>query len=102
MKSCDTDEGGCGQMSSIQHLLEGTPPRVFTMQLAWESHAESADAIRDTLAAVQEVQHLPAPARMCPSSCAHHRGCQSVTVTGRVLLHVPACVLSPRVCGCFG
>ncbi len=58
-KSCDTDEGGCGERNSIQHLLDGAPPRVFTMQLAWESHCESADAIRDTLSAVQEVPPEP-------------------------------------------
>ncbi|BDA44359.1 probable inactive ubiquitin carboxyl-terminal hydrolase 54 at C-terminar half [Coccomyxa sp. Obi] len=53
-KSCDTDEHGCGERNSIQHLLDGAPPRVFTVQLAWESHCESADAIRDTLSAVHE------------------------------------------------
>ncbi len=55
MKSCDTDVGGCGQLNSIQHLLEGAPPNVFTVQLAWESQHESSDAIRATLAAIQEV-----------------------------------------------
>ena len=28
------------------------PPRVFSLQLAWESHTESADAIASTLAAL--------------------------------------------------
>ena len=63
MKSCDTDVGGCGQLNSIQHLLEGAPPNVFTVQLAWESQRESSDNIRATLSAIQEVHpllaHLP-------------------------------------------
>ena len=55
MKSCDTDAGGCGQLWPLQHFLEGDPPVAFTVQLAWETHCESGDVIRDTLAAVQEV-----------------------------------------------
>ncbi len=62
MKSCDTDVGGCGRRCAILHFLEGAPPAVFTLQLAWESQRESAEAIRDTLAAVQEVRaHTPPP-----------------------------------------
>ena len=55
MKTCDTDEGGCGQLNPIQRFLEGIPSPVFTMQLAWESHAESTEAITEVLNAVQEV-----------------------------------------------
>ncbi len=56
MKSCDTDAGGCGQLWPIQHFLEGQPPAALTLQLAWESHREGGDAIRDTMAAIQEVR----------------------------------------------
>lgn len=58
VKSCDTDAGGCGQLWPTQHFLEGRPPAALTLQLAWESHREGGDAIRDTLAAVQEVHLL--------------------------------------------
>lgn len=54
-KTCDTDERGCGRLNPIQRFLEGVPPPVFTLQLAWESHAESAEAITEVLDAVQEV-----------------------------------------------
>ena len=54
-KTCDTDERGCGRLNPIQRFLEGVPPPVFTLQLAWESHAESAETITEVLDAVQEV-----------------------------------------------
>ena len=54
-KTCDTDEGGCGQLWPIQRFLEGEAAPVFTLQLAWESHAESSEAIAEVLDAVQEV-----------------------------------------------
>ena len=55
-KTCDTDEGGCGRLNHIQRFLEGVPPPVFTLQLAWECHAESTEAITEVLDAVQEVR----------------------------------------------
>ena len=55
-KTCDTDEGGCGQLWPIQRFLEGEAAPVFTLQLAWESHAESSEAIAEVLDAVQEVR----------------------------------------------
>ena len=54
-KTCDTDEGGCGQLWPIQRCLEGEAAPVFTLQLAWESHAESSEAIAEVLDTVQEV-----------------------------------------------
>ena len=54
-KSCDTDEGGCGTLNPVQCFLEGVPPPVFTLQLAWESHNESTEAISEVMDAVQEV-----------------------------------------------
>jgi len=54
-KSCDTDKGGCGRDQQVLAFLEGTPPAAFTLQLAWESHAESSADIRDTMATIQEV-----------------------------------------------
>jgi len=65
MKTCDTDEGGCGQLNPIQRFLEGRPSPVFTVQLAWESHAESTEAITEVLNAVQEVR-LPEAIMLCP------------------------------------
>ena len=54
-KTCDTDKGGCGQLWPIQRFLEGEAAPVFTLQLAWESHAESSEAIAEVLDPVQEV-----------------------------------------------
>jgi hypothetical protein len=65
MKSCNTDVGGCGRPSSLQQFLEETAPRVFTMQLAWESQQESGQAICETLAAIQEVSTAPDPLSSC-------------------------------------
>ncbi|KAL4424466.1 hypothetical protein ABPG77_006404 [Micractinium sp. CCAP 211/92] len=53
-KSCDTDVGGCGALYPVSHSLEGAPPRVFTLQLAWESHSEEPSAIAATMRAVGE------------------------------------------------
>ena len=53
-KSCDEDLGGCGSPNPVNHFLEGTPPRVFTLQVAWESHSEGPDVIASTLAALDE------------------------------------------------
>ena len=47
------DIGGCGQRGPVNHLL-GSQPRVFTLQLGWESHGEAPEAIAATLAAVDE------------------------------------------------
>jgi hypothetical protein len=52
-KSCDTDVGGCNARTAATHALR-RPPRVFTLQLAWESTRESAGDVRDTLRAVDE------------------------------------------------
>ncbi len=54
LKTCDTDVGGCGRPSGVQRFLSGAPPRVFALQLAWESHAEPPEAIAATLAALRE------------------------------------------------
>lgn len=55
-KSCDTDKGGCGRDQQVLAFLEGMLPAAFTLQLAWESHAESSADIRDTMATIQEVR----------------------------------------------
>ena len=52
-KSCDTDVGGCGALNSVNHFLQHAP-RVFTLQVAWESHNEPLEAIATTLAALDE------------------------------------------------
>jgi hypothetical protein len=38
----------------VRQELEGEPPRVFTLQLVWESHEEEPAAIGATLRAVAE------------------------------------------------
>lgn len=50
-KSCDTDVGGCGALNSVNHFLQHAP-RVFTLQVAWESHNEQPEAIAATLEAL--------------------------------------------------
>lgn len=52
-KSCDQDMGGCGMPNSVNHFLERAP-RVFTLQLTWESHSEQPADIAATLAAIDE------------------------------------------------
>ena len=52
-KSCDTDMAGCGALNPVNHFLESAP-RVFTLQLAWESHSEQPADIAVTLAAIDE------------------------------------------------
>ena len=47
------DIGGCGQRGPVDHHL-GSQPRVFTLQLGWESRGEAPEAIAATLAAVGE------------------------------------------------
>lgn len=43
----------------VQARLAQPLPHFFALQLAWQRPCESADDIRDTLAAVQEVPHPP-------------------------------------------
>ena len=45
--------GGCGALNSVSYGL-ACPPRVFTVQLAWESHSEQPASIAATLAAIDE------------------------------------------------
>jgi hypothetical protein len=52
-KSCDTDVAGCGSLNSVNHFLQRAP-RVFTLQLTWESHSEQPADIAGTLAAIDE------------------------------------------------
>ncbi|KAK9808880.1 hypothetical protein WJX72_005660 [[Myrmecia] bisecta] len=57
LKSCDTDVGGCNTSNTVSHELQ-QPPRVFTLQLAWESQHESGADILATLQTIQEVVDL--------------------------------------------
>ncbi|PRW57724.1 ubiquitin carboxyl-terminal hydrolase [Chlorella sorokiniana] len=56
-KSCDTDMSGCGALNSVNHFLQGAP-RVFTLQVAWETHAPDQDMVAGTLAALDETVDL--------------------------------------------
>lgn len=47
--------GGCGNMRSVQHTLSSMAPKVFTMQLAWQSANETKQDIAQTLGGLQEV-----------------------------------------------
>ena len=47
-KSCDTDVGGCNRRAPVTLALERAP-RVFTLQLAWESNREEPRDIRATM-----------------------------------------------------
>lgn len=59
IKTCDTDAGGCGALWPVsQQLQEGAPPRIFTLQLVWESHNQEPSAIGATLRAVGETVDL--------------------------------------------
>eukprot|EP00887_Chlorella_sp_A99_P005123 scaffold25.g5123.t1 len=53
-KSCNTDVGGCGAPNPITHVLQGEPPRVFSLQLAWESNQVAPADIAATMQQVQE------------------------------------------------
>jgi hypothetical protein len=46
--------GGCGTMHPVRQVLEGGLPRVFTVQLVWESQREDPATIGCTLRAVGE------------------------------------------------
>ena len=48
LKSCDKDVQGCGKQQPVQLTLH-RPPRVFTVQLAWESNREEPADIRATM-----------------------------------------------------
>ncbi len=67
-KTCDEDLGGCGELNPTTYFLDSTP-RVFTLQLAWESQREEAGVIAATLAGVQE--------QVCstPCRCSHTAIC---------------------------
>eukprot|EP00887_Chlorella_sp_A99_P005124 scaffold25.g5124.t1 len=47
-KTCDRDAGGCGMANSVKQLLEW-PPRVASLQLAWQSPREAPADIAATL-----------------------------------------------------
>ncbi len=84
--------GGCGALYPVSHSLEGAPPRVFTLQLAWESHSEEPSAIAATMRAVGEQVRSEGrlgwrarPTRtpyMCSSAQMHHyESCSVKSVT---------------------
>lgn len=55
-KTCDTDAGGCGRFCPVQSFVYVPAPWAFVVRLAWERQREPPDAIRGTLAAIQEVR----------------------------------------------
>ncbi len=55
-KTCDTDAGGCGRFCAVQSFVYVPAPWCFVVRLAWERVRETPEAIRGTLAAIQEVR----------------------------------------------
>ncbi len=48
--------GGCGVRNRVQHCLVSQPPKVFTMQLAWQTDNESKQHIKAAMLGIREVQ----------------------------------------------
>ena len=48
--------GGCGVRNRVQHCLVSQPPKVFTMQLAWQTDNESKQDIKAAMLGIREVQ----------------------------------------------
>ena len=46
-------------MFPVQHFLVGTPPHIFTMQLAWQSNNEKSSEINSAMTALSQVNNLP-------------------------------------------
>ena len=51
---------GCGKASTVKCYLAGTPPRVVTLQLAWERQDERPADVAATLDAISETVNLGA------------------------------------------
>ncbi|KAL8244088.1 hypothetical protein R6Q59_010346 [Mikania micrantha] len=49
--ACDLEDGGCGKLNYIHHILSN-PPHVFTTVLGWQNTCESVENIKATLAAL--------------------------------------------------
>lgn len=53
-KTCDSDIGGCDKRQPVRRVVEAPLPRIFTLQIAWQSHRETPHNIAETMGAVQE------------------------------------------------
>ncbi|XP_022845002.1 uncharacterized protein LOC111368057 [Olea europaea var. sylvestris] len=49
--ACDPEDGGCGKLNYIHHILSA-PPHVFTTVLGWQNTCERVEDITATLAAL--------------------------------------------------
>ncbi|XP_071701790.1 uncharacterized protein [Rutidosis leptorrhynchoides] len=49
--ACDPEDGGCGKLNYIHHILS-TPPHVFTTVLGWQNTCERVEDIKSTLTAL--------------------------------------------------
>ncbi|DBA68220.1 TPA: hypothetical protein ACH3X2_013837 [Trebouxia sp. C0005] len=54
LKSCDHEKGRCGVRNRVQHCLVSHPPKVFTMQLAWQTDSESKLDIKAAMMGLRE------------------------------------------------
>lgn len=79
-KTCDTDAGGCGRFCAVQSFVYVPAPWCFVVRLAWERVRETPEAIRGTLAAIQEV-------------CLVARFHSNVVINLRLCSYVCACAL---------
>ncbi|CAI9284523.1 unnamed protein product [Lactuca saligna] len=50
-EGCDPQDGGCGKLNYIHHILS-TPPHIFTTILGWQNTCEIVEDINVTLAAL--------------------------------------------------
>lgn len=49
--ACDLEDGGCGKLNYIHHILS-TPPHIFTTVIGWQNTCESVEDIKATLTAL--------------------------------------------------
>ena len=91
-KSCDSDVGGCGAPSPPTHVLQGHPPRVFSLQLAWETSQVAPADISATLAAVEDSLDLGELYRGLEPGAHRYRLCSMVAYYGA---HYQAFVFVP-------
>lgn len=66
-KTCDSDIGGCDKRQPVRRVVEAPLPRIFTLQIAWQSHRETPHNIAETMGAVQEQVGGPAAEQAGPA-----------------------------------
>lgn len=54
----DGPAGGCNEQNTVQHILLSPPPRIFTIQLAWQSNNEKGTDIKQAMEGLTEVSFV--------------------------------------------